>query len=62
MDIVPCWERVAQKTSNKWILTITFNTPEASWYLFEYLKDRFKSEIENGTINNVNVKEHLFKV
>ena len=61
MDIVPCWERVAQKTSNEWILTITFNTPEASWYLFEYLKDRFKSEIENGTINDVNIKEPLFK-
>ena len=61
MDIVPCWERVAQKTSNEWILTITFNTPEASWYLFEYLKDRFKIEIENGTINDVNINEPLFK-
>ena len=61
MDIVPCWEKVAQKTKNKWILTITFNTPETSWYLFEYLKDRFKIEIENGTINDVNINEPLFK-
>lgn len=61
MDIVPCWERVAQKTSDEWILTITFNTPEASWYLFEYLKDRFKLEIENDTIDDVDVEEPLFK-
>ncbi len=61
MDIVPCWERVAQKTSNEWILTITFNTPEASWYLFEYLKDRFKLEIENETIDDVDITEPLFK-
>lgn len=61
--IVPCWEIVAQKTSHddNPNLTITFNTPEATRYLWFYLKDRFNREKKKDSSYTVNLNEALFK-
>lgn len=48
-DIVPCW-----RISNKSNVGITFNTPETTKYLFDYLKDRKKYV-------NLTEESYLFK-
>ena len=62
-NIVPCWEIVAQKTShdNAPNLTMTFNTPEASRYIWFYLKDRFKREKKKNPSYTIDLNEPLFK-
>lgn len=62
-NIVPCWEVIAQKTSNDDIpnLTVTFNTPEASNYIWFYLKDRFARAKKKDDNYIVDIKEPLFK-
>ena len=48
-DIVPCW-----RISNESNVGITFNTPETTKYLFDYLKDRIKYV-------NLTEESYLFK-
>ena len=62
-DIVPCWEMNPQKTGQKDTpnLTITFNTPEASRYIWFYLKDRFNREKKKDKNYVVDLSEPLFK-
>lgn len=61
--IVPCWEIVAQKTSHDDSpnLTVTFNTPEASRYIWFYLKDRFNRSKKKDKNYTVSLSEPLFK-
>jgi integrase len=48
-DIIPTWDFVPRKTLKQSNICITFNTPEASRYIIDYLKQR----IERGeTLNN----------
>lgn len=47
-NFVPCWELNPQKTKEHSNLTITFNTPETTNYIFEYLVHRMKLDIRNG--------------
>lgn len=62
-NIVPCWEIVAQKTDNDDTpnLTVTFNTPEASRYIWFYLKDRFNRSKKKNENYVVDMEEPLFK-
>lgn len=39
-DIVPTWEFIPRKTKRQGNICITFNTPEASRYIIDYLKKR----------------------
>ena len=39
-EIYPCWEIMPLKTSKKSQLCVTFNTPEASTYIWQYLNNR----------------------
>ena len=61
--IVPCWEVVAQKTSHddNPNLTITFNTPEASRFIWFYLKDRFDRQKTKDKNYVIDLDEPLFK-
>lgn len=62
-NIVPCWELIAQKTEDDESpnLTVTFNTPEASRYIWFYLKDRFNRSKKKDENYVVDVNEPLFK-
>ena len=62
-NIVPCWEIVAQKTEDddEPNLTVTFNTPEATRYIWFYLKDRFNRSKKKDKNYVVDIKEPLFK-
>ena len=55
MDIVPCWERVAQKTSDEWILTITFNDVDVEEPLFKSLrKGKLQAKSVSASLNKLN--------
>lgn len=41
-DIIPTWEFIPRKTRNTGNICITFNTPEASKYIIDYLKQRIE--------------------
>ena len=48
-NIIPIWDFIPRKTINQSNICITFNTPEASRYIIDYLKQR----LERGeTLNN----------
>lgn len=47
-DIVPCFELKPSKTNKKSQLCVTFCTPEATGYLWQYLKDRIYTDIKRG--------------
>ena len=48
-DIIPIWDFIPRKTIKQGNICITFNTPEASRYIIDYLKQR----LERGeTLNN----------
>lgn len=47
-DIVPCFELKPSKTNKKSQLCVTFCTPEATGYLWQYLKDRIYNDIKKG--------------
>lgn len=61
-DIIPCWEIMPSKTSKNSQLCVTFNTPEATMYIFQYLKERkriyLKKDKESGGI--IEPEEPLF--
>ena len=59
-NLVPCWELNPQKTKEHSNLTITFNTPETTNYIFEYLDYRMKLDIRNGGDGVINDDEPLF--
>lgn len=44
-DIVPCFELKPSKTNKKSQLCVTFCTPEATSYLWQYLHDRIYNDI-----------------
>lgn len=47
-EIYPCWEIMPLKTSKKSQLCVTFNTPEASTYIWQYLNNRIEYNIRKG--------------
>lgn len=47
-DIIPCFELKPSKTNKKSQLCVTFCTPEATTYLWQYLKDRIYTDIQRG--------------
>lgn len=47
-DIVPCFELKPSKTKKQSQLCVTFCTPEATGYLWQYLKDRMYNDIQKG--------------
>lgn len=55
-NIIPCWEFMPSKTIRKSHICVTFNTPESSVYIWQYLNDRIKKD-ENGILGN---EEPLF--
>lgn len=59
-DIIPCWEIMPQKTDKKSQLCVTFNTPEASNYLWKYLADRIEKNIKKGESGTLDPSEPLF--
>ncbi|MDP1552551.1 MAG: site-specific integrase, partial [Methanobacteriaceae archaeon] len=50
-DIIPTWYFVPEKTKKKGNICVTFNTPEASKYIIQYLKKR----------NNLTQDDYLFE-
>lgn len=62
-NIVPCWEIVAQKTEDddNPNLTVTFNTPEATRYIWFYLNERFKRSKKKDKDYVIDIEEPLFK-
>ncbi|MBR2858204.1 site-specific integrase, partial [bacterium] len=47
-DIMPCWEVMPIKTIKNSQLCVTFNTPESSTYLWQYLHERVEFNIRKG--------------
>ena len=45
-NIIPCYEIMPSKTDDKSQLAMTFNTPECSEYLWQYLKERIEKNGE----------------
>ena len=45
-SIIPCYEIMPSKTDDKSQLTMTFNTPECSEYIWQYLKERIQKKGE----------------
>lgn len=52
-NVIPCWYFYPSKTAKAGNLCVTFNTPECSEYIIEYLKQRKKA-------NNLNMDDPLF--
>ncbi len=59
-DIIPCWEIIPSKTSKKSQLCVTFNTPEATEYLWQYLKERITKDTKKGGDGIIKSEEPLF--
>lgn len=59
-DIAPCWELMPKKTDKKSQLCVTFNTPECTGYVWQYLNERMASDIKNGGDGVLNPNEPLF--
>ena len=59
-DIMPCWEIKPSKTSKKSQLCVTFNTPESSTYLWQYLNERKQYNIKKGRNEILELNEPLF--
>lgn len=47
-EIYPCWDIIPKKTSKKSQLCVTFNTPETSTYIWQYLNNRIEYNIRKG--------------
>ena len=47
-EIYPCWDIIPKKTSKKSQLCVTFNTPETSTYIWQYLNNRIQYNIRKG--------------
>ena len=59
-DIIPCWEIMPSKTSSNSQLCVTFNTPEASKYIFQYLNERKLKDIKKDGDGIIKPEEPLF--
>ena len=59
-DIIPCWELMPKKTDKKSQLCVTFNTPEASNYLWQYLTNRIEKKMKKGEDGTLDPSEALF--
>lgn len=59
-NIVPCWELNPQKTENHSNLTLTYNTPETTALIFDYLNYRIALNEENGRGSEIGLDEPLF--
>lgn len=58
-DIMPCWEIMPKKTEKNSQLCVTFNTTEASTYLWQYLHKRVEYNIKKGRMD-LEPKDPLF--
>lgn len=47
-EIMPCWEIMPSKTIKNSQICVTFNTPEASTYLWQYLNERVEYNVKKG--------------
>lgn len=59
-DIIPCWEIIPKKTDKNGQLCVTFNTAEASGYLWQYLNERIDKDIKKGGDGILNPDDPLF--
>ena len=59
-NIIPNWIKIGQKTEKYKTITITFNTPETTNFLFDYLKYRFKLNDKSTKDNEIDIEEPLF--
>lgn len=59
-DIIPCWEMKPNKTDRFSTLAVTFNTPETSVYIWQYLKDRMVNDIKKGGKGVLEPNDPLF--
>ncbi len=59
-NICPCWDMDPQKTIWHGNLAITFNTPEVSVLLWQYLKYRIELNDRNGRGRIIDTNEPLF--
>ena len=59
-NICPCWDMDPQKTIWHGNLAITFNTPEVSVLLWQYLKYRIELNVRNKRGNIIDDDEPLF--
>ena len=59
-NIVPCFELKPSKTNKKSQLCVTFCTPEATSYLWQYLKDRSYNDIKKGGNGILELNAPLF--
>ena len=58
-EIMPCWEIMPSKTIKNSQLCVTFNTPEASMYLWQYLNERVEYNVRKGR-KELEPKDPLF--
>lgn len=58
--IIPCYEIMPTKTDDKSQLAMTFNTPECSEYLWQYLKDRKNKKTKDGNTIELKLDDPLF--
>lgn len=58
--LVPCWELNPKKTDKFKIFAVTYNTPEVTNYLFDYLKYRINLDERKGGDGTIGVDEALF--
>ncbi len=58
-EIMPCWEIMPSKTIKNSQLCVTFNTPEASTYLWQYLNERVEYNVRKGR-KKLEPKDPLF--
>ena len=58
--IIPCYEIMPSKTDDKSQLAMTFNTPECSEYLWQYLKDRKNKKTKDGNLIELKPDAPLF--
>ena len=59
-EIIPCWEIMPSKTSKNSQLCVTFNTSEASMYLWQYLNARISYNIKKGRNEILEPNDPLF--
>lgn len=58
-QIIPCWEIMPSKTIKNSQLCVTFNTSEASTYLWQYLNERIEYNVKKGR-KDLEPKDPLF--
>lgn len=59
-NIVPCWELNPKKTKRYSTLTVTFNTPETTSLIFDYLNYRIELNKRNDKGDVIELDEPLF--